>query len=118
MKKTMISEPLNASHKGQLNVHRANFVLIQNELQILYINEMDITYEDFLLKLGLDEEGYMLAIRSSLKSSRVFLKRNSSEININAYNTDILYLHRANMDIQFILDPYACVIVARMANNI
>jgi hypothetical protein len=82
--------PLNVSHKGQLNVQRANFVLIQTELQ-LYNNKTDITYVYFLLKLGLNEVGYILAIMSSLKSSRVFLKRNSSEVNINAYNTDILY---------------------------
>ena len=27
---------------------------------------------------------------------------------VNAFNANILELHRANMDIQFILDPYAC----------
>lgn len=48
-------------------------------------------------------------IRSSLKRAKVFLRREINEVMVNNYNFDILSLHQANMDIQFILDPYACV---------
>ena len=44
------------------------------------------------------------------------MKRGSKEIFINGYNNEILSLHRANMDLQFILDPYACI--AYMINYI
>ena len=47
-------------------------------------------------------------IRAGSKKAKVFLKRAPNEIRINAYNPMILSLHKANMDIQFILDPYAC----------
>lgn len=47
-------------------------------------------------------------IRADLKKAKIFLKRAPDEIRINAYNPTIMSLHRANMDIQFILDPYAC----------
>ena len=35
-------------------------------------------------------------------------KRSPSEIRINCYNPHLLKAWRANMDIQFVLDPYAC----------
>jgi preprotein translocase subunit SecD len=48
-------------------------------------------------------------IRADLKKAKVFLKRAPNEIRINAYNPMIMSLHKANMDIQYILDPYACL---------
>ncbi|KAJ8915563.1 hypothetical protein NQ315_012447 [Exocentrus adspersus] len=56
----------------------------------------------------LNESDYFTAIRISVKKPTVFLKRNSLELVINNYNEDILNLFEANMDIQFILDPYSC----------
>ena len=38
------------------------------------------------------------------------LKRSPSEIRINYYNPHLLKAWRANMDIQFVLDPYACAV--------
>ena len=54
------------------------------------------------------EEEYVLAIRHTIKRNTLFLKRRPSEIRINSYNTTILKAWRANLDIQFVLDPYAC----------
>ncbi|XP_070531546.1 uncharacterized protein [Ptychodera flava] len=68
----------------------------------------DITFEEFLSKLKLDEQTYIDAIRSSLATDKVFLKRTPNDIRINSYNLTLLQAWRANMDIQFILDPYAC----------
>ena len=68
----------------------------------------DITFEDFLKKLGLTEESYLSAIRNTLKRDTLFLKRSPSEIRINNYNAHLLQAWKANMDIQYVLDPYAC----------
>ena len=68
----------------------------------------DITFEEFLKKLGLTKERYLLAIRNTLKRDTLFLKRSPSEIRINNYNTHLLQAWQANMDIQYVLDPYAC----------
>ena len=68
----------------------------------------DNTFEDFLNKLHLTEESYILAIRNTLKRDTLFLKRAPSEIRINSYNTNLLKAWQANMDIQYVLDPYAC----------
>ena len=69
-----------------------------------------ISVEDFLVKLSLSEEEYITALRSCIKRPTIFLKRNMTELRINAHNEIILHLWKANMDIQYILDPYACVV--------
>ncbi|XP_037825564.1 uncharacterized protein LOC119613607 [Lucilia sericata] len=58
--------------------------------------------------INMSYEEYKLALRSSLKKPRIFLRRRFEDKMLNAYNPTILPLHRANMDIQFILDAYAC----------
>lgn len=51
---------------------------------------------------------YITGIRSSLKTPKIFLKRNVSEIRVNAYNELILRCWESNIDVQFITDGYAC----------
>jgi len=65
-------------------------------------------FQTFLQSLGMEEEMYYMAIRSSLSCKKVFLKRALNEIRINAYNKVLLQCWRANMDLQYVLDPYAC----------
>ena len=67
------------------------------------------SFEDLFSKLNMDTETYIKAIRSSLSVPKVFLKRKFEEIRINSYNRTLLKCWEANMDIQYILDPYACV---------
>ena len=55
-------------------------------------------------------DDYYLMLRSSLKSSTVFLKRTCRELMLNQYNREILLLHRANMDIQHVTDPYGVAV--------
>ena len=70
----------------------------------------NITLDKLLEKLKLSEEQYVLAIRSSLKAPTIFLRRKPSEIRINNYNVACLNAWHANMDIQFVLDVYACAV--------
>ena len=70
--------------------------------------DCELDFEEFLSKLNLDFETYIYAFRSSLKQDKMFLKRKPKEVIINAYNVTLLRSWFANMDIQFILDPYAC----------
>ena len=69
-----------------------------------------MTFVEFLKKLDLTEQQYIKAIRLSLKHSTLLLKRSPSEIRINCYNPHLLKAWQANMDIQFVLDPYACAV--------
>ena len=69
----------------------------------------DGSFQDYLnnvLKLSLED--YINCIRNSLRGPRVFLKRKPSDIRVNAYNSALLQAWAANIDIQFVLDPYAC----------
>ncbi|KAJ8043551.1 ATP-dependent DNA helicase PIF1 [Holothuria leucospilota] len=58
--------------------------------------------------LDMTEDQYIQAIRWSLTAHKLFLKRSPSEIRVNAYNKTLLETWKANMDIQYVLDPYAC----------
>ena len=68
-----------------------------------------LDFDGFLQKVGCSHEEYVLAIRSTLKREQLMLRRRVEERRSNAYNPEILSLWEANMDIQFVLDPYACV---------
>ena len=63
-----------------------------------------------LSKLSLSREQYILALRSGIHPGKckLLLKRDVSEIRINSYNKLLLQSWKANMDLQYILDPYAC----------
>ena len=79
-----------------------------------YLNDlkegMDITFDNLLVILGITEDDYILAIRSSINTPTIFLKRSPNELRINNHNVPCLSAWRANMDIQFILDVYACAV--------
>ena len=68
----------------------------------------DITFNELLQELDVSERQYILAVRSSLNSPTIFLKRSPNELRINNYNPTCLRAWRANMDIQYVLDVYAC----------
>ena len=108
----MILEPLNDDEKltkkerEELNKKQKNIV---QELDKLSKNsDHSLTFDEFLKSMNMNEEEYIKMIRADLKKAKIFLKRAPNEIRINAYNPTIMSLHRANMDIQFTLDPYAC----------
>lgn len=109
---TRVLDPLPDVERNQENLN--NFKLIKEKLQFYWKNirtenQIPATCNNFLAELGITEEQYILAIRQSLKKSTVFLRRSPLEININNYNVEVLQMHQANMDIQYVLDPYACV---------
>ncbi len=70
----------------------------------------DITFDELLQELNVTEEKYLLAVQSSIKTATTFLKRSPNELRVNNYNPACLLAWRANMDIQFVLDVYACAV--------
>ena len=70
----------------------------------------DITFDRLLLDLNVTEENYLLAVSLSLNAAIVFFKRNPNELRINNYNAACLSAWRTNMDIQIVLDVYACAV--------
>jgi hypothetical protein len=102
MRKSMVLSPLPKEHPD-IGTLKKKFVDIQKCMKDLASNEKSITFEDVLKLLGVDENEYYMAIRSSLKRSKVFLKRDSRSVMINGYNRDILNILEANMDLQPVL---------------
>ncbi|KAJ8020644.1 hypothetical protein HOLleu_40292 [Holothuria leucospilota] len=105
---TMILSPLTQDLPSeQLAQITANYKKISCELKNMKFGE-DITFAQFLNRLQMSEQEYITAVRSSLTIEKVFLKRSPNEIRVNNYNTFLLRTWRANMDLQFVLHPYAC----------
>ena len=111
MPRTMILEPLSESDLDENVADMLKDALgrIRSLLNSINADET-MTFVEFLEKLDLTEQQYIKAIRLSLKHSTLLLKRSPSEIRINCYNPHLLKAWRANMDIQFVLDPYACAV--------
>ncbi|XP_078380327.1 uncharacterized protein LOC144663302 [Oculina patagonica] len=107
MPRTMILEPL-YDEKEKCS-EKKNYEKISELLDNLKYDE-EMNFEEFLQKLGFTEEEYIMALRYSLKRDTLLLKRSPSEIRINNYNSNLLKAWQANMDIQYILDPYACAV--------
>ena len=56
------------------------------------------------------EEKYLNCLRSSVsRGTNIILKRDTSDCNTNNCNLNCLRLWRANMDIQYVADPYSCI---------
>ena len=69
----------------------------------------DISMEELLRKAEVEEDEYMQSMKVSQKGNNIILKRDPCEVFINAYNPTILKAWQANIDIQYIVDAYACV---------
>ena len=109
MPKTMILDPLEETDDKIVEKARNNLKEIRKLMHFFYKKQCEmVEFNKILEKLDLTEDEYILAIRSSIKRTRIFLKRKSTEVGINCYNLDILNLFEANMDIQFVLNPYSC----------
>jgi len=118
MPRTMILDPIES---GSLSDNQSEYLdtgldRINDKLEEIDLHnrkkkedENQMSFGEFLSELGMNEEMYVLAIRYSLKRTKIFLARNPNEIRTNGYNANILCRLRANMDLQFVLDPYSCV---------
>ena len=52
---------------------------------------------------------YPCGLKICSTGNSIVTKRKISESWINTYNPDVIRVWKANMDLQYILDPYACV---------
>ena len=70
-------------------------------------SDCEKAFVGWLTRLGLTEEEYILAVRASLRRTLVLVRRKPQEVWVNQYNRSILTLWEGNMDLQFLLHPYA-----------
>lgn len=109
MPNTVVLDPILDEEEKALGIQ--NFHKIAKMLSDMKSNDTQefVIFDDFLCKLDMNLASYLQAIRSTLSVSKIFLKRTVEEVRINSYNKTLLKCWEANIDIQFILDPYACV---------
>ncbi|KAH9406643.1 hypothetical protein TYRP_013626 [Tyrophagus putrescentiae] len=113
MRATLILDPLTNEQRNQEtadNLARIKTKLAEYWRTVRAAAPIADTFDDYLRELQMTDEQYIMAIRQSLDKNRskIFLRRLPAEVNINNYNLCLLGLHRANIDIQFVLDPFAC----------
>lgn len=72
-------------------------------------NPEDISMQDLLTKAEVDPQQYQDLLKVMKSGKQVVLQRQPSERWINQYNPSILRTWRANMDLQYITDPYSCI---------
>jgi hypothetical protein len=126
MKKTTIIDAADACTPPEvLKIWRDNYCKIRkfilrqtydadrNNMSDSFHKFTNYTFDEFLCAVGMTEDDYINALSTSVGSqgvgSEVFLKRDCKDVFTNNYNKQILDIHRANMDLSFILDEYACV---------
>ncbi|XP_061184994.1 uncharacterized protein LOC133193010 [Saccostrea echinata] len=104
LEETLILEPLECD----VDKYKKIYDDIQKQLNDMK-NGCDLSYEELLgTVLKISKEDYIKCIRSSLRGPKVFLKRKPCDMRVNSYNSVVLDAWKANIDIQYILDPYAC----------
>ncbi|XP_070191701.1 uncharacterized protein [Littorina saxatilis] len=107
MSKTMMLRPLTQSEAKENSGITENLRTIKRELSQLKLGE-NISFEEFLARVGIDENQYILALRSDLDSTKIFLRREPSATRMNSRNDILAQVRMANTDVQFVLDEYAC----------
>nr|XP_022310999.1 uncharacterized protein LOC111116305 [Crassostrea virginica] len=80
---------------------------VWNEVQDLDDSK---TTEDIFNNINLTQEQYEEAHKRLAKKRSIVLQRNPDELWINQYNPCLLKCWDANMDIQFVLDPFSCIV--------
>ena len=104
LRKTMLLEPL----ETDIDKYKKKYDEIQNKINS-FKDGMNFSFDQFLNEIvGMSEDEYIKCIRSSINGPKVFLKRMPSEIRVNMYNEHVLMAWNANIDLQYVLDPYAC----------
>lgn len=119
MDKTRILMPLEKEVKDQMSKEKKKKIRDYNYRLALELNQnakeigsfeglldrMDSSQEPYEKKL----EFYLETIQATIGHPKIFLKRTPKDCRVNGYNIKILETMRSNMDIQFVLDAYACV---------
>ena len=77
--------------------------------KILCDGDTLLNLHDLLKKAKVTPEEYVEALETSNRGNVIVLKREPSECCINNYNSPVMLAWQANIDIQYVLNAYACV---------
>ncbi|XP_065942067.1 uncharacterized protein [Magallana gigas] len=94
----------------QMNTSQAKDTLLKVWNKVLDDNSETQTAEEILAELSLSQENYEKAHRVLTPRTTTILKRDPKEMWTNQYNECLLKCWDANMDIQYVLDPFSCIV--------
>jgi hypothetical protein len=63
-------------------------------------------FTTFLESIFIDKDTYINVLKVKLKKPTIFLQKSCKDIRKNSFGIHLRNLWQANMDVQFILDPY------------
>ena len=86
-----------------------SLTVLKKVQKLIAENDTDLSLSDLLDKAHLTESKYVEALETSCTGFVFVLKREPHECCINNYNPAVMLAWQANMDIQFVLNAYACV---------
>ena len=69
----------------------------------------DKSLDEILIQANVTPDEYTEALQVSNKGNIVLLKRKPSECMVNNYNGPVMLAWQANMDLQYVLNAYACI---------
>ena len=107
---TQILYPLETEQLKDKEIYSKIYTDINKFIQLKYKEKNYLEFDEILTKLNINYEKYILALRSTINKKKIFLKRKLNEIYINNYMFHLIDVWKANHDIQYVLDPYSCVV--------
>ena len=86
-----------------------NVAVLSKVQKLIAEGNTDMSLDDLLDKAEVSESEYTQALEVSSKGNVVVLRREPNECSVNNYNPSVMLAWQANVDIQFVLNAYACV---------
>ena len=119
--KTFISSPMEVEDESETNTQCRDEIklkktqakgILQSMWDKIQSEEIDSikTVEELFEQLNITQEVYEEAYKMVTSKQSVVLKRHPNELWTNQYNPHLLKCWDANMDIQYVLDPYSCIV--------
>ncbi|OCT76291.1 hypothetical protein XELAEV_18031490mg [Xenopus laevis] len=121
MAKTIITQPKYSAEavveeeiEAERNDHHYRMENAKKKVQVVWelLNNPSQIFEsitELLNKASLSYDEYKEYVQTLTSSSVILMERQPKDSWINGYNPVLLKAWNANMDIQFILDPYSCI---------
>lgn len=106
--RTFISKPQDTIEKSEEQLAKERLSVLLDTVKSS--ENVDISAADLLQKAGLTQEQFEKCFSFITKRNTVVLQRQTNEIYTNQYNKHLLRAWDANMDIQYILDAFSCVV--------
>ncbi|XP_022312092.2 uncharacterized protein LOC111117320 [Crassostrea virginica] len=105
-----VEEDLENSNDEKMNNSQAKDILLKVWNEVLDDVNASKTTEEIFSNINLTQNLYETAHRILASKATTILKRNPIDMWTNQYNPCLLKSWDANMDIQYVLDPFSCIV--------